>query len=382
MDLAWSALGALGLVAALVAFVLAAFLVAAAPDRAANRRLAAVLVLEGLGVGALNGLSEFVTTLADLRYAYTLGILAFVALPFAYLAFLGTLDTRLTRPVRFRGAVAVLGALAVLAVALAAFRMDAFFRLGADLDQSTAGPLFFVVQYVGAFACLFGLVASVQSYRASPTDLGRQRARAFVLAFGVRDALYALLALYIFVVSHLPPLDLDPSSLLADLLVKPWEPPVITLLYVPLIAYGILRFQLFDIDLKIKRTLVASTVGGAFLAVFFVVTQVAQNYLAQYGVLAGGAAAGLLLFAVTPLQRAVERVANKAMPNTSATPEYLTFKKFEVYRAAFEGVLEDGKVSAKERAMLVALQAKLGIGAADAEALEGDVRADLAAAPA
>lgn len=43
-------------------------------------------------------------------------------------------------------------------------------------------------------------------------------------------------------------------------------------IYVPLVAYGVLRLQLFDIGLRIKRTLKRGTVAAAFVATFFVVS--------------------------------------------------------------------------------------------------------------
>ena len=57
-----------------------------------------------------------------------------------------------------------------------------------------------------------------------------------------------------------------------------------TLLAIPLIAYGILRTKLFDIDLRIRWTIKQSTVA--------------------------------------------------AMPNTENTPEYAMFRKMQVYEAA------------------------------------------------
>jgi len=51
------------------------------------------------------------------------------------------------------------------------------------------------------------------------------------------------------------------------------------IIYVPLVAYGVMRVQLFDVDLRIKRTLKRSTVAAAFVATFFVVSEFAGIYL-------------------------------------------------------------------------------------------------------
>lgn len=140
-----------------------------------------------------------------------------------------------------------------------------------------------------------------------------------------------------------------------------------------LTAYALLRCQLFDIDLKIKWGVRGGTLAGVFLAVFFVVATVASEFLTgTYGYILGGVAAGLLLFALTPLQKFAERAAERAMPNTNDSTEYLAFRKLEVYKAAAEE-LAAGGITTKERRALQALRAKLGIAAIDAASVERDV---------
>jgi len=67
------------------------------------------------------------------------------------------------------------------------------------------------------------------------------------------------------------------------------------------------------------------------------------------------------------------RVADTAMPSVRETSDYVAFRKMEVYKAALEGAMEDGAVSAKEREVLRRLRESLGITDADASALERDL---------
>jgi hypothetical protein len=146
-----------------------------------------------------------------------------------------------------------------------------------------------------------------------------------------------------------------------------------TLLAVPLIAYGILKTQLFDIDLKIQWTIRQSTVAAAFVAVFYVVTEGADRvFESEFGTWFGLVASALLIFVLAPLQRMAERVSHAVMPNTSDTPEYAAYKKLQVYEAALMDTLPGG-ISGKERALLNRLRDSLGIAAVDAEALERDL---------
>ena len=87
-----------------------------------------------------------------------------------------------------------------------------------------------------------------------------------------------------------------------------------------------------------------------------------------------------MLFGLGHIRRFAETLANHAMPDVSATPEYVAYRKLEVYRAAFEGLFADAVVSEKERATLDRLRIKLAIRPADAQAIESQVREEMQAA--
>jgi hypothetical protein len=149
-----------------------------------------------------------------------------------------------------------------------------------------------------------------------------------------------------------------------------------TLVAVPLIAYGILRTQLFDIDLRIRWTIRQSTVASVFIAVMFIVSEGASQFLSdELGKVTGLLAAGVLMFFLAPLQRFAERVANSAMPNTKNTAEYAAFRKMQVYETAFAEAFHEEGISDRERALLVRLRDSLGITEADAEAIELELQA-------
>jgi hypothetical protein len=63
------------------------------------------------------------------------------------------------------------------------------------------------------------------------------------------------------------------------------------------------------------------------------------------------------------------------MPGTDSSPAYVAFRKMEVYKAAVEEVLADGKVSDKDRRVLDRLRAQLGLAASDAGSMERDIAA-------
>jgi hypothetical protein len=151
-----------------------------------------------------------------------------------------------------------------------------------------------------------------------------------------------------------------------------------TFLAVPLIAYGILRTQLFDIDLRIRWTIKQSTVAAVFVAIFYLVSEGADRLLAsEFGNIAGLIASALVVFFLVPLQRFAEGVANVAMPNTENTPEYAMYRKFQVYEAALTEALPDGNISERERELLNRLRDSLGISTSDADAIELELQKGL-----
>jgi hypothetical protein len=216
----------------------------------------------------------------------------------------------------------------------------------------------------------YALLASAHAWHVSD-GAARSRARAFTMAFGFRDICWGFAygsAIWMIFSQSYAVVDTDASGL----------PYVVyalgTLVAVPLITYGILRTQLFDIDLRIRWTIKQSTLAAAIVAVIFVLTEAADRFLsAELGSFAGLLAAAIVVFFLVPLQRFAERVAAVAMPNTKNTPEYVAFRKMQVYEAAvMEARLEEG-ISQKERALLARLRDSLGISEEDAFAIERDL---------
>ncbi len=147
-----------------------------------------------------------------------------------------------------------------------------------------------------------------------------------------------------------------------------------TLLAVPVIAYGILRSHLFDIDLRIRWTIKQSTLATIFVTLIFLISEGADRFLsAELGNFAGLLAAAVVVFFLAPLQRFAESVASVAMPNTKNTLEYAAHRKMQVYEAAVGEAVPDGIISDRERALLNSLRDSLGISATDADALEGEL---------
>ena len=357
----------LGLASVVLCWALAVLLLRVGMPGSVARKLAVLLVVEGCAVLTTGIYLDFLTPeLADRFAASAWGMVNFHAhtlfdcmMLALYPPFLAaSLKTPLTRPFSTRLARRMLGVFAVLlfvAVVLAPY------QVGVTLLYLLMATVF-----------LFALVASIHAWLVTEAGVRRTRAGVFALAFGTRDVcwffVYAVATWMVWggtILTEETPAYVEYLDLVYRLG---------TLLYVPIIAYGILRTHLFDIDLKLRWTLKQSTLAGIVVAIIYLVSEGADRFLsAELGDWGGLFAAAVVVFFLAPLQRFAERVAGAAMPNTRNTPEYTIFRKLQVYESAVAEAMQEGGISTKERSLLVRLRDSLGITEADAAAIETEL---------
>lgn len=156
---------------------------------------------------------------------------------------------------------------------------------------------------------------------------------------------------------------------------------LVRLVSVWLMFYAILRYQLFDLHVKIRIGVKYSSMTTIFAVVFFVVQETVKDFGGQLfgggssdaGYVIGLLAAAGLVFLFTPFQRVMERFSNRVVPPTS-TENYEKYRSMEIYRAALEGAMADKVVTPGELQSLKNLRAKLGVTEADHSLLERDIR--------
>lgn len=361
----WTAWALPGIVSALFAGAAAVVLLRTAREQSVNRRLAAILTLEAVWMAG--ELFFMIESQAVFMVVASVSVAAMAALPFQYLAFLGTaLDSRLARPFGSRVAFWILGGLSISAVLLLLLYPRVF--IGELYSPSWATWNFQFTEWGSRLnlfhgaASLFGLGVALSAYAsAKPRTAARDRARWFALAFGLRDLV--AVSLYLF------PSVLRPIPFWGDFLYNELN-ALTNIFYVALLSYGVLRHQLFDIDLKLMFALRQSTVGGFIAGTFMVVTETLESLVPAEGVVMSVLSASVIVTLLHPVQRFAERFASRVMKGVEDTPEYLDRQKGQVYRAMVEGTLRDGEVTERERAILARLRDELGISSAVAEALE------------
>jgi hypothetical protein len=375
MNLVWTWWGIPGTFAFVAAWCCAIVVFRTAPKRELNRRLSLILLLEGAFSAGHIGLLFFFDNQAIVTALATMGMAARIALPFQYLAFLAlALDSPLVVPFRTPTARKILNVASVAAAIFALARPGLFFS---DLYSPGWAPWNFqfvnfgqrAVQLQGVIY-LFGLVAALSAYfRTKIGSVARNRAMWFAIAFGLRD-------IYVGIVQLLYPV-IRPIPFWGDFIYNPGQ-AIFFAGYIVLLAYAVLRSQLFDIDLRIRWAIKQSTLAAAVVAIIFLLSEGADRLLsAELGNFAGLLAAAIVVFFLAPLQHLAERVAGVAMPKTQNTPEYAAFRKMQVYEAALAEAQQGGGISQKERALLNRLRDSLEVSTSDAEAIEVQMQARL-----
>jgi hypothetical protein len=140
--------------------------------------------------------------------------------------------------------------------------------------------------------------------------------------------------------------------------------PLGRLLGALVLGYAVLRGLLEGLDLKVRFAISKSTLAAVFIAVFFVASEAAQQFLgaALQNEYVGILAAGMLVFAIAPLSRVADRIAETAVPLGHGTGTIRLKAPEAAYVAALRAAARDGVFSRREERHLAEAAEHLGIG--------------------
>lgn len=353
----------------LAELTLGAFVLSKSDGRPAERFLGAFLMLHALLFG-LDGLIQLLglwdETLSH-RYYTTSWNSAALFLPVLLVGFAGTYPSSLPMLREWRGWALwlLLSPAAIIALGFGELLYyDRYY--GSGLLQVALFALFI------AGTALSAMVLFVRARRAS-TRLESRRIR-YMLRVLVIPLAVGSLILGVFGLVFLT----------ADWTQLPWYffIPVILVgivfIFVPPVgmAYGLLRYRVFDLDLRLRFTVKSTVVGSVFLSVFLAAAKLGELVLQNtaQGSTIGIVAMGLLFLVLHPVQRLADRVARRLFPARVDSDKYREFRRWETYRATFEDVSADGNVTQRERRVLDSLAKSLRLSAPDIRTIEREVR--------
>ena len=181
VPVAWNPWALLGLAAMAISWAAAGVVYFTAPRRSANRRLALLLLVDGVTLGCWMGLADMMRDEFDAFRWYIVGYAAMAAASPLYLSFLGTLDVGIARPFRSASTVRVLGAVSLLAAGGVVLFGGSFVALipdglGGWFDTNEPGSFVVVAPYM--LSAAYGLIASIVAFRATRPGTVAQIGRA------------------------------------------------------------------------------------------------------------------------------------------------------------------------------------------------------------
>ncbi len=376
----------ISIIAGVLAWILGIGVFAARPGNSQNRRFGALMAIEGVFLLTFFGVTQFVD---DPRWAAPLvsvSMIALLCLPWFYLSFIGTVEAKAAAPFRgIRGFLTLI--LGIASVGYLHFGVlakgqrtiqefdEGLVRWGYEYALDGASIMPFVAVIAGVLLTglvgLYGLIVALQAWSQAPYDSpSRRRNGLLAIAFGIRDTslLLAFLILPLLNLAFPDLQSLDDAAFLFFL------PPIADLIFIPLVAYGVIRAEVFGIELTVKRNIPRAVFVGALVAGFVIVNEIVENLLTQQaGVIAGISTAVVLAFAFRPIERLGFRLANVALPEVEANAVYFDARKREVYRDTFESMLRDGRIDAQEQVILEKLRARLEIPDDVVAQIEGEI---------
>lgn len=231
------------------------------------------------------------------------------------------------------------------------------------------GPLEESWRIVTIASLFYGLLVLVRSHLDAISDIERRQVKYVLAAF----AMQAFFCVQYLAYQFLPFLNtlyiaVATASVLVDVL------------FVVLIAYAILKYQLFDIEVKMKKGIRYSIVMTTLAASLIILNESLEYFLMGSffsGPIFSIAAAVLLAALFIPVNGLAERGVNRLFPKVSDSKPHYDLKKKEIYRAALEQAWVDGNPSEKEKAMLKSLKEKLDLSESDHKRLEAETKIEL-----
>jgi hypothetical protein len=129
-----------------------------------------------------------------------------------------------------------------------------------------------------------------------------------------------------------------------------------------LVSYALLRYDLFDIDHRVKSAVKHGTLIGAPVSVFFAVSEIAEGLIQnQVGLLYGAVAMILISLAFKPLERAASHFAVRLFPRVKPFDTLSPAERAALFDEQLRLAQQDGSISAKEERMLTLLGQRLGL---------------------
>ena len=218
---------------------------------------------------------------------------------------------------------------------------------------------------------IFAAIALFKSFRSMEEGVEKQQARAFCFAFGVKTGFIVLGVLFsVLLLTSIEKIDENLRAFF-HIIAFTFAMFVIGLLIESvMLAYGILREQIFGIDKLFRKGLKNTILTIIVVTVITSVVEIFQEYLSDgYGIIGGIGVALLMALGKSPLMLLINKMTTLLMPEIQGSEsEAMAF-----YRSQYELMFEDGEISTRDRKILLALAERLELTESEISDIESNL---------
>jgi hypothetical protein len=355
--------GFTSILTAIVSCLFAFFLWKMASPSQVTKRFTVLLLIENVavltssgGIDLLLGKDVFSETTNNMSLLHNLADVLMLTLYPLFVAY--ALPIKTLKPLT-----TVTGRIVIYSVGFIAYASLLLLEFG-PIDSNIDPGLPIYILMVIMFLLIIGF--SVIGVTTANTKLAKEKALAFVFAFGIRDFAWAtvfLAAATGWIKSN--------EMFFTQLYV------IGTLIYIPIMTYGILKVQMLDIEIRLKTTIKNTALAGIFVGLFYVISEGSNELLSnQLGGLIGFAASALLTLFLTPLHRWAERFSSKLVDADIDDADYADSRSLQIYSASVEETMAYGDINKGQMVLLDRLKETLKIPEEVAIKLELDLNFD------
>lgn len=380
-------------------------------DDQRNQILATILMLEGFGLIGWQWSWAFPHKewmIPLVIFGSLVRYMSFIALSFCFLSLIGFQKHRIVKALklpRVRNGLWIGGS--IFAIVFTIVASDSLFhadwsgacgslehdawmadKFGPDWESegvkcdSTTGWDHFHYEYKPALSAIilifygstsiFATVALFVSFRSLENNIEKRQARAFGLAFGMKTGFIALGVIFsVLLLANMENVNEDNRAYFHAIAFTFGMFVIGLLLESVMLAYGILREQIFGIESIFRKGMTSSILTFfAVIAITAVVELLQANLSQGYG-LAGGIVLALLMTAgKSPLIFSINKITNILMPESTES------KEEAFYRSQFELMKDEGVISERDRTILQSLSKQLELSDEQVDIIESGINTD------
>ncbi len=373
----WMAAGLCALLGSPLLLYLAQLTYRARPDEPENRFIALMLAAEGIATLVFFvpfGFPVHPNSVPAAQFIQNFMPFAFSFLPFAYLAFAGTIDSPLAKIFsnpRVQVGLLLVGFLFGLHqffVGWNEFMQVAYIEDKAGLGFGQGG--FFVETMIALLLINFYLILTLffSRHRYESGSAGRMRIRSYLTGYALRYLfVFGSIALYLLYRNIFQVEGVLPTTTVGIILLSYTLGNVV---FGVMFSLGILRSQILGVERLFKTNINRAALGGIMLSVFFLTVEILQNYLSStYGYIGGMSITAVMMVTRVPLMKLIDKGTDSVVQTSGMGDE----DGADLYREQYVMAMEDGVITNMERSMLRLTAKALGLSIEQIQAIESEI---------